>query len=134
MTAGGNHALAQRARVLVIDDEPYIGRSVRLVLQPNEVVAVTSGSAALDLFRKGARFDVIFCDLMMPEMSGMAVYDEIARLVPEQAERIVFLSGGGFSPAVDAFFARVSNLRVDKPFDPSALRELVKARTPQADV
>jgi CheY-like chemotaxis protein len=118
-----------RARVLVVDDDPFVLRSIKLVLAKHDVTALTSARVALDLIMAGDRFDVILCDLAMPEFSGMAFYGELLRVAPEQAERTVFLTGGAFTPATDAFLARVPNTRVDKPFDPAELRALVAARS-----
>jgi CheY-like chemotaxis protein/two-component sensor histidine kinase len=112
-------------RILVIDDEPIVGRAVRRVLQPaHEVTAVTSARAALDLFAAGERFDLILCDLMMPQMTGMELYDHLRASAPEIAARMVFLTGGAFTPAARAFVARIGNLCFEKPFDAAQLREL----------
>ena len=65
----------------------------------------------------GERFDVIFCDLMMPGMTGMDFYAVIAGSVPEQAQRIVFVTGGAFTPAARAFVDHVENSVLEKPYD-----------------
>lgn len=114
------------AAVLVVDDEPSIGIVLRRVLRDHQVTAVTAAKKALELLESGARFDVILSDLMMPEMSGMDFYDELTRRFPEAARRVVFLSGGAFTPGAHAFLDRVTNPRVEKPFDPRVLRELVQ--------
>jgi CheY-like chemotaxis protein len=123
---------ARRARVLVIDDEPLIAAVIRRALSPHEVVAVQDGRAALARLRSGERFDVILCDLMMPVFSGMDLYAELERVAPEQCARVVFVTGGAFSAHAQAFLERVSNVRVDKPFDSTALRTLVEGRLPPA--
>jgi PAS domain S-box-containing protein len=114
------------AAVLVVDDEPSIGVVLRRVLRDHQVTAVTAARKALELLESGARFDVILSDLMMPEMSGMDFYDELTRRFPEAARRVVFLSGGAFTPSAHAFLDRVTNPRLEKPFDPRLLRELVQ--------
>ena len=65
---------------------------------------------------------------MMPGMDGRQLFDEIASLDTEQAQRIVFLSGGAFTPARQAFLAGVPNERISKPFDVAALKATVNAR------
>ena len=65
---------------------------------------------------------------MMPIMSGMDLYDELCRLAPEQARRVVFLTGGAFTPRGQAFLDQVPNPRLDKPFDNQSLRTLVRDR------
>lgn len=115
-----------RAFVLVLDDEPAIGTVLRRVLGDHEVTAVTSGREALALLAEGKRFDIIFSDLMMPEMSGMDFHAELTRCFPETAERVIFVSGGAFTATAKAFLDRVPNRRIEKPFDPRSVRDLVQ--------
>jgi PAS domain S-box-containing protein len=72
------------------------------------------------------RFDIVLSDLMMPEMSGMDFYDEVARRFPDVAGRVVFISGGAFTPRANAFLDRVGNERIEKPFDPRSVRAMVQ--------
>jgi DNA-binding NtrC family response regulator len=74
----------------------------------------------------GKRFDAILCDLMMPEMSGMDLYAEIARAFPDYRERMVFITGGAFTPSAKTFLDEVANERLEKPFDPQGVRSLVQ--------
>jgi len=114
-----------KRKILVIDDEPIVGRAVRRVLQPvHDVTAVTSARAALDLLEQGERFDLILCDLMMPHMTGMELHDHLYAHAPAVAARMVFLTGGAFTPAARAFVERVANPCFEKPFDANQLREL----------
>ncbi len=115
--------------VLVIDDEPGIGIALkRLLRSEHQVTTVTRAREALDRFRAGERFDAILCDLMMPEMTGMDFHDELSRIDPEAAGRVIFLSGGLFTERARAFLARVPNLRLEKPVEPQSLRALVNER------
>ena len=115
----------QRGRVLVIDDEAIIVTSIQRSLAMHEVIGVTEARVALDAIASGDRFDVIFCDLMMPTITGMAFYDEVRRLAPEQLEAIVFVTGGAFIPTASTFLAEVSNRTLEKPFEIRVLTELV---------
>jgi nitrogen-specific signal transduction histidine kinase len=118
-------AVARRARVLVIDDEPAIGIALRRTLQDDhDVDAVTSARSALDLLDAGRRFDLILCDMMMPEQTGEGLHAELAGKLPDQAERMVFLTGGAFTPGARAFLDRVNNVCLEKPFDGDAVRAL----------
>ena len=114
------------ASVLVVDDERSIGVALGRVLRGHDVTIVTSAKEALALIYAGKHFDVILSDLMMPEMSGMEFYDELARRAPQLVERVVFISGGAFTPTANAFFDRVPNVRIEKPFDPQSVRALVQ--------
>ena len=115
-----------RAAVLVVDDEPAIGAVLRRVLADHAVTAVNTAREAIELLAAGHQFDVIFSDLMMPEMSGMELHDELTRRFPDAAERMVFVSGGAFTPSAKAFLDRVTNERLEKPFDAQTLRSTVR--------
>lgn len=120
---------SRRARILVIDDEPMIGQAVRRILaKEHEVFVTTDARVALDRVRGRETFDVILCDLMMPQMTGMEFHGEIRKLDPAFADRIVFLTGGAFTPAARAFLDEVPNQRVEKPFDAQHLRALINDR------
>jgi signal transduction histidine kinase len=118
-----------RGRVLVVDDEPVVCVALeRLLSSEGEVVAVTSAREALARIQSGESFDVILCDLMMPDMDGQSVYEELAMTAPMQAERIIFVTGGAFTMRAHDFLARVPNTRLSKPFNVDSLLELVRAR------
>jgi PAS domain S-box-containing protein len=114
------------ASVLVVDDEPSVGFAVRRVLKNHEVTVVTTAQEALDLLATGREFDVILSDLMMPKMSGIDFHAALARLHPKMASRVVFVTGGAFTPEANAFLDRVTNERMEKPFDLHQLREMVQ--------
>jgi CheY-like chemotaxis protein len=65
---------------------------------------------------------------MMPEMTGMQLHDEISRLAPGLASRVVFVTGGAFTDAARTFLERVPNARIEKPFTPEEIRTLVADR------
>jgi signal transduction histidine kinase/ActR/RegA family two-component response regulator len=113
---------SRRARILVIDDEAPVASAMRRALREHEVVVCRGGPEALQKLAGGERFDVLFCDLMMPEMSGMELYEELAARYPEQAARVVFVTGGAFTPGAQAFLNKVKNPRLDKPFETEDLR------------
>jgi PAS domain S-box-containing protein len=117
---------ARRAAILVVDDEPSLGSTIRRVLRHHDVTAVVTAQDALALLAAGREFDVVLSDLMMPGMSGMQFYAELLNLHPETARRVVFLTGGAFTPEANAFLDRVDNERMDKPFNSDALRKVVQ--------
>ncbi len=113
------------ASILVIEDEPALRRVLPRLLAPHRVTVVDRGHDGLERLLGGAKFDVILCDVMMPEMNGMQFHQELARVRPDIADRVVFMSGGVFSPSVRSFFDEIPNRRVEKPLDIPALRRLV---------
>ena len=89
--------------------------------------AVTTAQEALDILGTGKEFDVILSDLMMPGMSGMELYRSLSRMSPKMAARIVFLTGGAFTPEANVFLDGISNERMEKPFVANKLREMVQS-------
>ena len=72
-----------------------------------------------------SRFDVILCDLMMPDLSGMEVYEEVKRIAPRHLPGFIFVTGGAFTSGAKEFLERIPNPWMEKPFDPAQIRELV---------
>jgi CheY-like chemotaxis protein len=111
----------------VVDDEAGIRAAiVRMLKREHEVIAVSSGVEAQILLEKDRRFDLIFCDLMMPRMSGMELHAWLGRSEPALAEKVVFITGGAFTPGASEYLRKVGNLRVEKPFDTAAFRKTVE--------
>jgi CheY-like chemotaxis protein len=115
-----------RARILVLDDEPEVANVLRRILCDHDVTISTKARAALELIGTGKPLDLIFSDLMMPEMSGMDFHAELTRRFPALAQRVVFVSGGAFSPNAAAFLEAVENPRLEKPFEPRSVLALVR--------
>jgi PAS domain S-box-containing protein len=111
-----------RGRVLVIDDEPMLCSAVERILRPHhDVVLTTLAAEVLPRLEAGEHFDLILCDLMMPRMNGMDFHAALHRLRPDLTGRVIFLTGGAFTPQAKTFLERVPNRRVEKPFDARAL-------------
>ncbi|MBX3468387.1 MAG: response regulator [Planctomycetes bacterium] len=130
--AGGGQAAPEgtiRGRILVVDDEPMVLASFRRILaREHDVTSVGSAEEALRLLDAGASFDVILCDLMMPGTSGMDLYERLRGKAPDQAERMVFMTGGAFTARARSFLDQVKNPWFEKPFDVSKLMGLVEHR------
>ncbi|MBS2024158.1 MAG: hybrid sensor histidine kinase/response regulator [Deltaproteobacteria bacterium] len=125
----------QRGRVLVIDDEKAIGGSIARLLPEHDLTLLTGAKAALGLLAAGDRWDVIVCDLMMPEMSGLEFYAELRKRFPTQAQATVFLTGGAFTPHVSDFLAGLPReMWMEKPFEAEALKSWISARLRAAAV
>jgi PAS domain S-box-containing protein len=105
--------LASRLRVLVVDDEPMIGRVIVSLLAGHRVEVELSAKKALQRLVAGETYDWILCDLMMPDMTGMELHDAME---PHLRDRLIFISGGASDHARE-FLQRVPNRRLFKPFD-----------------
>ncbi len=112
--------------VLIVEDEPALGRVLGRLLAPHRVTAVTRAQEALARLRSGESFQLILCDLMMPEMTGMDFYAELVKTDQAAADRIVFMSGGAFTVSARSFLENISNQHLDKPIDTVRLRRLVE--------
>lgn len=120
-------APARRTRVLVLDDEPLVGRALaRLIGDEHDVTSATSAREVLARVDAGERFDVLLCDVLMPEMSGMEFFVELNARVPELAARVVFVTGGLALPDVRAFLEPLSNRVLEKPVDSKRLRAILE--------
>jgi CheY-like chemotaxis protein/anti-sigma regulatory factor (Ser/Thr protein kinase) len=120
---------AIRGRLLIIDDEASIRRMLQVLLgQDHEIVVAASGLAAKAVLEQDRAFDVVLCDLIMPELTGMELHEWLAACDPAAAARMVFFSGGAFTPGASDYLARVPITIIDKPADAAALRTLVAER------
>ncbi len=121
----------RRARLLVVDDEPLVGSVLQRTLADQHEVVVCGGvREALDRLARGETFDLVFSDLLMPELTGMDLHAELSRSHPDLAGRMVFLTGGACTDAARDFLARPGMEFVEKPFDLMAIREVIARRLP----
>lgn len=116
----------RRGRILVVDDDTLVAKAMsRLLAEHHEVLALTSAGEALLLLEAGQRFDLIFCDLMMPVTTGVEFHQRLLALDRAQAERTIFITGGAFTDASRKFLETTANDRLEKPFDQQKLRQIV---------
>jgi len=124
----------RRAKVLLVDDEPSL-RAVYPQVLGNEydVSVAATGREALDVLAKRTDFDVILCDLTMPDMDGADLYDALRSYAPQMLPKVLFCSGGLISARLREFAARIPNAFLDKPIALDALCDAIErvARGPQ---
>ncbi|HVH44604.1 MAG TPA: ATP-binding protein [Labilithrix sp.] len=118
-----------RRSILVVDDDAHIRRWLERVLAHHEVTTVTSVDAAEQAISV-CSFDVIVCDVMMPDRTGLDMYGVIQRKHPELLSRVVFISGGVFTPKLSSFIENVSNPCLRKPFTKNELERAIEAVAP----
>jgi CheY-like chemotaxis protein len=112
-------------KVLIIDDHPGMGMSLKMMLSPeHEVETAASPEAALELLESGA-FDLVLCDVMMPGMNGLELYAKVKSTNEALAQKFVLMTGGATSAQMARALER-SQLRVlEKPFEPELLRRML---------
>ncbi len=123
---------AVHGRILLVDDDSNVRQGLGLMLEADhEVVTAASGEESRRILERDAHFDVILCDLMMSRGTGMDLYEWLLGRHPDLARRMVFMTGGVFTPRARDFLARIPNPFLEKPFAPGSiektLRELIIA-------
>jgi CheY-like chemotaxis protein len=118
---------AEPPRVLVVDDDALIGALIGEALKPFRVTFVQSTAGALGRIAAGGSFSAVVCDLLMPGMSGFQFHEELLRVAPDLARRLVFLSGSASAPEVEVLVRRAGVRCLPKPFEPQELRAAVAA-------
>jgi PAS domain S-box-containing protein len=112
----------RQARVLVVDDDELVARSLSRLLAAHQVTVASSARGALELL--GAHtYDLVLCDVMMPGISGPALQ---AKVPTDVAARFVFITGGAFTAEAQAFLDQVKNPVLGKPIDRARLVTLVE--------
>jgi PAS domain S-box-containing protein len=121
------HRLASpAARVLVIDDERLIREMVSDVLANHQVTAAASGREALERIIH-EEWDLILCDMVLPEISGLDIYRELERVRPDALAKLVFMTGGDFAGKSPRLPGGGRVRRLEKPFSIKSLRALAAA-------
>lgn len=117
-----------RARILVVDDEPLLGRTLSFMLEErHDVVVISSGREAVAWLERDADFDLVLCDLDMPEVTGQAVYEAVARIHPGLASRFVLMTGGACARWAEDFLSGYPGVQLDKPFTTEEVERVLDA-------
>jgi CheY-like chemotaxis protein len=109
-------ALQTALQVLVVDDNPGILSALTRLLQRDghTVETATDGQAALALLGEHG-YDLILCDLLMPELDGQTLYGLLLRQSPALCQRIIFLTGDTLGVDSQAFLAQCGQPWIPKP-------------------
>jgi signal transduction histidine kinase len=119
----------QRRRVLAIDDEALLLKAFqRMLISHHDIETKLGAREALRCFGEDREFDVVLCDLQMPDMSGVELYQAVKQQWPDLAERFIFITGGAFSPEARRFLEDGDVACINKPFQLRELLELIEAR------
>ena len=120
-------APAGAGRILIVDDEVKLAQTLALALGDGfDVVVAGSGREALDVLADDRDWDLVLCDLMMPDVSGMDVYDAIAEQMPQLLPKLVFMTGGAFTSRARQFLKRYRPRRLQKPFALDEVERLLR--------
>ena len=121
---------AHRSRILIVDDERAMRTTLAALLSDRyDVVTADSGASAIGTLKGDRAFDAVLCDLMMPDVSGVDVYAWMQAEAPALALRVVFMTGGAFTPRARDLLERVPNRHVEKPFELNELSAALEKAT-----
>jgi two-component system cell cycle sensor histidine kinase/response regulator CckA len=119
---------SKRARILFIDDEQPLLQALQRALQVEHDVEIALGGAeGIQKLSNDKKYDIIFCDLLMPDIPGMLVYQAVEH-DQEVAKRFVFTTGGAFTAEAKAFLVATPNPQLEKPLDIRELRLFIQSR------
>lgn len=114
-------------RVLIVDDEVGLTLSLKKLLREYDVTTCSSGHDALKRM-EAETFDVVLCDFVMPEISGLEVFEQAIKLNAEYEDRFVLMSGGIPSAEMRERLNLSDTPFLGKPFRIAELREQLSKR------
>jgi CheY-like chemotaxis protein len=113
-------------RILVVDADPQTATLVEATLgQGHDVVSMASGFGALERIAIGRAFDVILCDMDLPDLSAREIHRRLSESVPQTAAKVVFLVTDMKSHR--GFLDSLRNHYLQRPFNAANLRETIRA-------
>ncbi len=115
-------------RILVVDDEPLVCAALQRSLVGARVVCALNARQALERLQEDPPYDFILCDLMMPDTTGMAFYEEAVRRRAAEPERFIFMTGASTAEEFQDFLEHTSQPHLEKPFTQEALWVALGAR------
>jgi CheY-like chemotaxis protein/two-component sensor histidine kinase len=116
----------RRHHVMLVDDEPLVVHTIeRLLRRDYDITVALCGQEAIEHIARGVRFDAIVTDVMMPNMTGIELIEEVRRIAPDQADRIIFLSGGAFTGQTRERLDQLGVPQLEKPVTAKELRACV---------
>ncbi|TNE47294.1 MAG: PAS domain S-box protein [Deltaproteobacteria bacterium] len=111
--------------ILIIDDEPRVAQSLRRILRGHQITIANAGRHGLEECLKH-NYRLVFCDVLMPDLTGQEVYEAASRQRPEYQNRFVFMTGGAFTEQTREFCQTVERPLLEKPFNRKAIRKMVE--------
>ena len=113
--------------ILVIDDEPSVVRALSGLLRRDGYVVGTASNGWHALAQLQAQpYDVIVCDLRMPELDGPAFYAILTRQYPALRQRVIFLTGDTRGAANQTFLTQSGRPWLRKPSPIAMIRRAIQ--------
>lgn len=116
-----------RSRILLVDDDDAILRiATRVLRAEHEVTSITRPQEALERLLAGEQFDLIVCDVTMPELTGLQLFAALLEAAPETARRVTFMTGGALDEPSETLLRTTATPVIWKPFTAQQLRTSVR--------
>lgn len=113
-----------KPRVLVVEDNEAVAEGLRMLLgRLYEVVVAVGGAEGLQVLASCDPFEAVLCDVMMPGVSGIELFRTLQDSSPDQARRVIFMTGGAYTEEADEFLQGIGNVQVRKPFNFGVLHQ-----------
>jgi len=113
--------------ILVVDDEPGIARALAHLLRRDGHTVDTAANGQIALTKLPTQaYDLILCDLRMPELDGPGLYQALQQQHPHLLRRVIFLTGDTLSEEARTFLEQTEIPRLSKPFRAAEVRQLVQ--------
>jgi CheY-like chemotaxis protein len=133
----GDEGNARTRRVLIVDDDQLLAETLRMMITDFAasegglditVEVMTSGREAARILESAdaPSYDLVVCDLSMPAVDGISLYEGLVARKSPLAGRFVLVTGGAFTPAAAAAIARHTLPCLPKPFDSAKLAETIR--------
>ena len=131
--APAREATIAPGKILIVDDEPEVSETLADIvsLDGHEVEIANSGHLALRALAH-RRFDVILCDMRMPDVDGRGLYTRIKNAYPDLVERIVFVTGDALGPSIQSFLEETGLPCLEKPLAAGEVLDMVSRIMGQA--
>ena len=118
-----------RARVLLIEDDAAMRRSIRRTLEPyHDLVEAAGGAAALEIIGRDRDYDVVLCALAMAELDGPALHDAFEQRAPELVARMIFIGDSSLTPRIRRFVEAARVMVLEKPVSRTLLCDIIERR------
>lgn len=122
---------ATRLRLLMVEDDALVRRALTNSLRGLYDLTVANSCAhAGRVLGDNQAFDVVLCDMTMPDGSGEDVHRLVRERAPTLLPRIIFMTGGVFTPRARRFIERTQNPVLHKPFELDELAAAVRRLNP----
>jgi signal transduction histidine kinase/ActR/RegA family two-component response regulator len=122
-----------KRKVLVIDDDSILSRTLRRALKPHEVHTASSASEAeIQLLNPAYTPDLVVCDVFLPGANGNVLHERILAQRPDVAARFVFVTGGALGRVEAEYIKHSGRPTLIKPVDLKSLFNLLEP-SPEPD-